>query len=177
MSAQLEPLIEKLQLVPARPEYARQWYSWRNESSSKRFNPLQTRTQEELAVRLDQCGSDLSDEQYTEYRWFIVFEDAIVGSVALTNMNWVHRHASLGYQVGETHQGKGFATEGVRQLMEMAWSRSTLHRVEALIHTGNVPSRRLVERLGFVHEGTLRDYFQIEGRYVDEELYAMIRPH
>jgi ribosomal-protein-alanine N-acetyltransferase len=49
-----------------------------------------------------------------------------------------------------------------------------LHRVEADIRPENLPSQRLVERLGFQREGLLRRYLDIDGDWRDHISYALL---
>ena len=49
-----------------------------------------------------------------------------------------------------------------------------LHRLEANIQPGNAPSRRLVERLGFRHEGRSERYLKIGGRWRDHDRFALV---
>jgi len=60
-------------------------------------------------------------------------------------------------------------------LVDMAFADSELRRLYATISVGNEESRRIVERLGFVHEGTLRRHHLIEGQYVDQWFYGLLR--
>jgi ribosomal-protein-alanine N-acetyltransferase len=57
--------------------------------------------------------------------------------------------AYLGYYAFRPHAGQGYMTEGLALALRHAFRRLRLHRLEANIQPGNLPSRRLVRRLGF----------------------------
>jgi [ribosomal protein S5]-alanine N-acetyltransferase len=79
----------------------------------------------------------------------------------------------LGYYAFAPHQGKGHMSEGLRLVIERAFTRLGLHRLEANVQPGNQPSRRLVERLGFRLEGYSERYLKIAGRWRDHERWAL----
>ena len=54
------------------------------------------------------------------------------------------------------------------------YKRQALHRVEAACLPSNEPSRRLLERVGFQHEGLARAYLKINGNWADHLLYAVL---
>jgi ribosomal-protein-alanine N-acetyltransferase len=65
-------------------------------------------------------------------------------------------------------------TEGISLVLDHAFNRLRLHRVEANIQPDNVASIALVKRLGFTREGYSRRYLKIGGRWRDHERWAML---
>ncbi|TFV54732.1 N-acetyltransferase [Geodermatophilus sp. DF01-2] len=62
----------------------------------------------------------------------------------------------LGYVVARRIQGRGLATEAARAWLDVAFRRLGLHRLTAVIHPDNAPSRALATRLGFrVHRNDI----------------------
>lgn len=86
----------------------------------------------------------------------------------------VAQACTLGYWMGERHAGKGHMSEAVRGALRFAFQDLALHRVEAACLPNNVPSRRLLERVGFQQEGMARSYLRINGVWADHLLYAAL---
>ncbi|WP_332686092.1 GNAT family N-acetyltransferase [Bosea sp. (in: a-proteobacteria)] len=86
----------------------------------------------------------------------------------------VAQACTLGYWMGQRHAGKGHMTEAVRGALGFAFSELALHRVEAACLPQNLPSRRLLERVGFRAEGEARGYLRINGVWADHLLYGML---
>jgi ribosomal-protein-serine acetyltransferase len=104
----------------------------------------------------------------------IVCGGEIVGVVGFHAVDWANRATSIGYWLGERHQGRGTMTRAVRALVDHAFSVWGLNRVEIRAAPDNVRSRAIPERLGFVEEGTLSGAERIGDTYLDNVVYAML---
>ena len=62
----------------------------------------------------------------------------------------------IGFTLGPAAQGRGYATEAIGELLRYLFADRGKHKVCADCDTRNEPSWRLLERLGFTREGTLR---------------------
>jgi [ribosomal protein S5]-alanine N-acetyltransferase len=85
-----------------------------------------------------------------------VRDGAFIGWCSLSRWNPDYRSASLGYCYGDAAWGHGYATEAARALLRWAFGTLDLNRVQAETDTRNLASARVLEKLGFVREGTLR---------------------
>lgn len=101
--------------------------------------------------------------------------DERLGDVSLAPINERRGWANLGYWIHPERQGEGSATEAARLMVSHGFRDLRLHRISAAIVAGNEASKRVVEKLGFVHEGTKRDDAFLDGSYVDREIYAVLR--
>ncbi len=100
---------------------------------------------------------------------------AFVGWCGLTSYDPNHRSASLGYCLTEAAWGVGYATEAARALLEWAFDSLELNRVQAEADTRNAASARVLEKLGFVREGTLREDCVVNGDVSDSWVYGLLR--
>jgi ribosomal-protein-alanine N-acetyltransferase len=165
-----------IRLRPLRLDDAEIMHGWRRESTINRFNPLDDLSIDALAERLSKEGHDLSNRECTSFRWMVEKGGEAVGSVAISSVAWRMGYAEIGYLMGESQHGKGLGTSAVNLLVNKVFAESSLRRLIATISVENVPSWRLVERLGFTREGTLRQHYVVQGRPVDEYCcYGLLR--
>lgn len=101
--------------------------------------------------------------------------DKRLGDVSLAPVDERRGWANLGYWIHPDRQGKGYATEAARLVVSHGFSELRLHRISAAILAHNEPSKRVIEKLGFAHEGTKRDDAFTDGEHVDREIYAVLR--
>ncbi len=80
----------------------------------------------------------------------------------------------VGYWLRQDLQGQGIATRSVEAVITMLFVEVGMHRVTIQAATANLPSRGIPERLGFKHEGTMRDGGFVNGEYLDLEIYSML---
>ena len=177
-----EPLVrgEGLYLRPATPaDYA----SWsRLRSASRAFLepweptwPEDDLTQAAFRRRLRRQDEDLSrDDAYA----FLIFDqtsDQLLGGITLGGVRrGVSQTGTLGYWMGAPHAGKGRMTRAVSAVVDFAFSKLRLHRVEAACIPDNAPSIAVLERNGFQREGYARGYLKIDGAWRDHVLFGLI---
>lgn len=101
--------------------------------------------------------------------------DLLIGSSAVFAMNLEQGRAEIGYSLHRDWQGRGLASEALRMILRHLFDGMGLRRIEADIDPRNLASCRLVERLGFVREGTLRERWQVNGECADSALYGLLR--
>lgn len=106
---------------------------------------------------------------------FGIFADGqFIGEI---NISSVHRgpqqSAYVGYWIDESFAGQGFMPEAVVVVMEYAFEKLRLHRLQISIIPRNTASRRVVEKLGLRSEGVAVGYLEINGNWEDHIRYAI----
>ncbi len=101
-------------------------------------------------------------------------EGRLAGQVTIDNVvRGALRSGYLGYWIDRSVAGRGMASLAVALVCDHAFGEVGLHRVQADIRPENLPSQRLVERLGFRQEGLLRRYLDIDGDWRDHRIFAL----
>ena len=111
-----------------------------------------------------------------EPAWAITRSRAVVGLVSLV-FSAEHRIALLGYGIHKEHRGLGLTGEAIRAVLTEAFAvYGELTRITANTDARNHSSSRLLEKLGFTHEGTLRSgAVTAKGELVDGAVYGLLR--
>jgi RimJ/RimL family protein N-acetyltransferase len=102
-------------------------------------------------------------------------DGTFIGWCSLTRWNPDYRSASMGYCLDASAWGHGYATEAARALLRWAFDTLDLNRVQAETDTRNAACARVLEKLGFVREGTLREDCVVNGEVSDSWVYGLIR--
>jgi ribosomal-protein-alanine N-acetyltransferase len=98
----------------------------------------------------------------------------VIGSANLTNIiRGVFQACYLGYAIARTHEGKGLMFEALQALLRFAFDDLNLHRIMANYMPRNRRSGALLERLGFVIEGTAKDYLRINDVWEDHVMTSL----
>ena len=113
-----------------------------------------------------------------EFQGFLICRRSDGALVGVANLSQIARgllqSAYLGYYGFVPFVRQGYITEGVGQVVSRAFGALALHRVEANVQPENLPSKAVVQRLGFRLEGFSPRYLKIAGRWRDHERWAML---
>lgn len=106
---------------------------------------------------------------------FRVGDSKLVGGITLSNARrGVSQSLSVGYWIGEIYARQGLMTSALTAIIPFVFQTLGFHRLEAACLPSNIPSRQLLEKTGFKHEGLARQYLRINGNWQDHLLYAFI---
>jgi RimJ/RimL family protein N-acetyltransferase len=97
-----------------------------------------------------------------------------VGVCSLESVDERARSAELGIWVGKPFWGRGFGTDATRVLCRFGFAHMNLQRITLHVYETNPRARRVYERIGFVHEGTLRRDQFLGGRYIDVHVMGLL---
>jgi len=109
---------------------------------------------------------------------FVIVQRAsgrVIGSCLLFHFDLPSGRAELGYLLGREYWGAGYMREAASALVDFAFGTAGLRRLEAEINPRNEASARLLERVGFVKEGHLRQRWDTKGEISDSSLYGLLR--
>jgi len=95
-----------------------------------------------------------------------------IGECDLSAIDPHHKRAEVGFLFRRDAWGKGYAREAMARVMRFGFDEMGLERLTARFHDGNEASRKLLERLGFTYEGTLRGHVLRDGARRDCVLYG-----
>ncbi|MBQ8892953.1 MAG: GNAT family N-acetyltransferase [Clostridia bacterium] len=124
----------------------------------------------------DYISAMLSADENDTFAFAVTADGKVIGSIsAFRGVNIHHKTAELGYYIAEEYWGKGIMTEAVRQLCDYVFAYSDVIRIYAEPFAHNIGSCRVLEKAGFLCEGTLRSNAVKNGKVMDMKLYARLR--
>ena len=97
-----------------------------------------------------------------------------VGEFMLRLKSLESRQGEIGWSLHPDAQGRGFATEGAREMLRMGFDELGLHRIVAGCDPRNAGSLRVMERLGMRREAEFVDYEHFKGEWASEIVCAML---
>ncbi|HHZ13984.1 MAG TPA: GNAT family N-acetyltransferase [Clostridiales bacterium] len=86
-----------------------------------------------------------------------------------------HDKASFGYVLNRKYWNKGYMTEALKRIIDFAFSKLGLNRIEATHYVGNEGSGRVMQKCGMIYEGTGLQEVKIKGVFHDVVHYAILR--
>ncbi|MEK4513525.1 N-acetyltransferase [Paenibacillus anaericanus] len=132
-------------------------------------------TDENQAKEMINLLDDLSrDSKAIRFSIIIKESNEIIGSCGFNSFDFENEKAEIGYDVAKSYWGRGYASEAICSLLDHAFSSLKLNRVEAKVDPENVNSIKLLQKLNFTFEGTLRQYERVEGKFNDLNIYSKL---
>lgn len=96
------------------------------------------------------------------------------GAGGLNNLNNVYKKAEIGFWLLPEFGGKGIIKEAIPLICDYGFEKLGLHRIEAMIESENVASKKVITYSGFHHEGTMKECEFKNGKYISLDIYAKI---
>jgi RimJ/RimL family protein N-acetyltransferase len=98
----------------------------------------------------------------------------LLGDLTLWLRSAEHRQAEIGFVFDPAVGGRGYATEAARALVGFAFDSLGAHRVYGRTDVRNLPSARLMERLGMRREAHFREAELFKGEWSEELVFAVL---
>ena len=81
----------------------------------------------------------------------------------------------IGFILNHDFEGKGYMSMALKELIHEGFHIIGYHRIEALVFCENMKSKKILESLGFMKEGTMRSYLKHQNKLHDIDLYAIVK--
>lgn len=118
----------------------------------------------------------LSADENETFAFAITVDNVVIGSIGIFRQDNIHRQtAELGYYIAEEYWGKGIMTDAVRQMCEYVFCKTDIIRIYAEPFAYNIASCRVLEKVGFQYEGTLRSNAVKNGKVMDMKMYSLLK--
>ncbi|MCK4569366.1 MAG: GNAT family N-acetyltransferase [Bacteroidales bacterium] len=102
-------------------------------------------------------------------------DNKVIGQICLKSIKWINHKAGISLFISKKHQAQGHGLQTLRAIIEYAFKRLNLYRLEAEVIDGNAPSLKLLEKTGFTEEGRLREAKYVNGEYKDLLRFGLLR--
>jgi len=144
-----EPILtERLQLRRSRPEDAEAISAYRSDPAVNRHQGWERTDPEGTRAVLEEMASRMpGDPGWVQFSVEERESGQLIGDVGMSPEG-EPGVVKIGYTIAPASQGKGYATEAVRALVDYAFDRLGADMIRAYASAENIPSRRVAEKVG-----------------------------
>ena len=138
------------------------------------YMPFGPGTLEGTRERIERMIEKQNQDPRTDFDVAVTLKKSMVliGGCRLNKTSDIEGH--VGYKFARSHWGKGYATEAAKALVDYGFNVLKLHRVYATVHPENGASIRVLEMVGMMREGRLRENMLYDGVYGDSLIYSIL---
>lgn len=174
MSNEIELKTDRLLLRPIKAEDAKAIFDYRSDSETNKYQGWIPKTIEDVDGFLKRISSEINKtDTWFQFAIVEIETNDIIGDLGIHFLD--DEQAEIGCTLSKKHHGKGYATEALRSVMNYLFNKLNKHRIIASIDPLNVSSIGLVERLNFRKEAHFKESLLINGEWVDDIVYAILK--
>ena len=172
----MEITTERLILKPVEEKYAEAIFKYRSDAITNKYQGWIPKTIEDVYDFLKKISSEI-DVPDTWFQFVIIEKESmqVIGDLGIHFLDEENKQAELGFTLDNNFQGKGYATEAVKEIISYLFNTLNKHRIIGSVDPRNTNSIKLLERLGFRKEAHFKESLFINGEWVDDVIYGLLK--
>jgi len=109
--------------------------------------------------------------------WGMCLESSekIFGTICFWRIDKFSHRAEIGYGLLPEFHRKGLTSEVLQVVIPYGFEKMDLHSIEARVNPSNLGSIKVLERTGFIKEAYFKENFFFDGKFVDTEVYSLLK--
>ncbi len=173
----LQITTDRLLLRPIRMEDSDSIFQYRSNVEVNRYQGWIPKT---IADVRDFILNKVSSEINLQGTWFQFTilkkdNDELIGDIGIHFLESDNFQVEMGCTLSKDHQGKGYAFEAVKEIVNFIFENLGKRRIVVSIDSRNQSSIRLIERLGFRKKGLVKESSELNSEWTDDLVYAVLK--
>ena len=140
----------------------------------RKWLPFVDMTRSEIDT-LSFVKSIVDDVERRQEIFTIWYDNTFCGLVGLKDIDYLNRKLEIGYWLVEKMNGKGIMLRSVEKILEFCFKKLEINRIQIKCGLGNFQSAAIPKKLGFSLEGIERHGERHHTRYIDLEIYSLLK--
>ena len=168
---------KRLTLRSIKPEDAPAVFKYRSNAIANQYQGWIPKTVDDVDDFIVNKTSPELDVHDTWHQLVIILKEKneLIGDIGLHFLDEESKQLEIGCTLNKNYHGKGYAKEALKETINFLFMDLNKHSIVTSIDPRNLPSIALVERLGFKKEAHFKESILINGEWVDDVVYAMLR--
>ncbi|WP_336733847.1 GNAT family N-acetyltransferase [Chryseobacterium sp. VD8] len=151
-------------------------FNYRSDAEANKFQSWIPETLEDVEQFIERNNKEFNQPE-SWYQVLITEKDtkAVIGDIGIHFFGSENLQAELGITLNKDFQGRGYASEALKGVINFLFSDLKKHRIMASIDPENIDSLKLMERIGFRKEGHFVKSLFWKNNWTDDVIYALLR--
>ncbi|WP_075602075.1 GNAT family N-acetyltransferase [Saccharicrinis aurantiacus] len=174
MKTHLELRTERLLLRPIKASDAAEIFTYRSDAETNKYQGWIPETIEDVGSFVAKVSTEINiSDTWFQFVIIDIKTSTIIGDVGIHFIDAAQ--AEIGCTLAKNQHGKGYASEALKAVIDYLFHTLNKHRIIASIDPLNMSSISLVERLNFRKEAHFKESLFINGEWVDDIVYAILK--
>lgn len=167
---------ERLIIRPIKIKDSPSVFNYRSDQETNKYQGWIPKTLEDVNAFISKNPTEFNQPE----SWFqlVIIEkqsNRIIGDFGVHFLGEENLQSEIGCTLNKDYHGKGYATEAAKSIINFLFTNLNKHRITASIDPENKNSIQLVERLGFRKEAHFIQSLLLDGKWVDDIVYAVLK--
>ncbi|MDY7990927.1 GNAT family protein [Paenibacillus polymyxa] len=138
-----------------------------------RYTAWGPNTEEDTKAYIEQVLASQQEQPRQDYELAVCLKNngTLIGGVGIHVKD---TNAEMGYVLNPDYQGKGYAAEAARAILDFGFSTLAVHRIYATCRPENKASEKVMQQIGMQREGLMREHWYYKGGFHDSYLYSIL---
>lgn len=166
---------ENIDLCPRNSELVTVYIRWKNHPRVRKYaRNVIPRTKDDQKKGFEEMSEGMKEHISLDV-WYKK-DNKPIGQIGLSRIDWVNGWANAFLQIGEPeYWNKDIGTEATRLLVEYAFNELNLNKLHGGVAVDNIGSWSVAGKIGFNQEGIKKDEMYIDGIYVDNKVFQLLK--
>lgn len=138
------------------------------------FDPLSAERSNEYLKFFLKIQSE-RPRKYIKLAIILKDSDELIGECGINMPDMEHEKGEIVYRLNKDFWGNGYATEAIQAIIEFGFKSLNLHRIEAWCDIRNEGSIKVLEKVGMIREGCLREHMKLKGAWRSSYVYSCLK--
>jgi RimJ/RimL family protein N-acetyltransferase len=176
MDLSLKLKTERLILRPLNIRDAESIFAYRSDAITNQYQGWVPKTIGDAQTFISKVAENI-DEYDTWFQFVIIskVDGELVGDIGIHFFDVDRYQVEIGCTLAKSYHGKGIAIEALKGIIEYLFIKLYKRRITCSIDPQNLASIKMVERLGFRKEAHFKQSILIDGEWVDDIVYALLK--
>jgi ribosomal-protein-alanine N-acetyltransferase len=130
---------------------------------------------DELLSFLEQIESGINSNTSIAWAVCLKSDNKMIGHVGYHRIDFTNHRAEIGYALLSQFYNKGFGSEALKAVLDIAFNQFNFHTLEAYVNPINDPSIKLITKMGFVKEAHFRENYLFRNTFLDSAIYSLLK--
>ncbi|WP_185204555.1 GNAT family N-acetyltransferase [Chryseobacterium sp. C3] len=151
-------------------------FNYRSDAEANKFQSWIPETLEDVEQFIERNNKEFNQPE-SWYQVLITEKDtkAVIGDIGIHFFGAENLQTELGITLNKDFQGRGYASEALKGIINFLFSDLKKHRIMASVDPENIDSLKLMERIGFRKEGHFVKSLFWKNNWTDDVIYALLR--